>query len=139
MLSKIGLIYVPFQDAYTCIICMTNLLICALLRRIFVSIFFFYKKKIFPKKTQRNFKNNLRLAALNFCRWCIFIFNQKKEIQQKNEFLRKLKISKTIIESTLLYWIELDCTFLPLKMNTRFFLMPLSQCFANELIFFFLY
>lgn len=68
---------------------MTNLLICALLRRIFVSIFFFYKKKIFPPKKQRNFKNNLRLAALNFCRRCIFYFQPKKINTTKAWILKK--------------------------------------------------
>lgn len=116
MLSKIGLIYVPFQDAYTCIICMTNLLICALLRRIFVSIFFFTKKKYCPKKPREISK-----IICAWLRWIsvgdVFFYFQPKKINTTKE----LKISKTIIESTLLYWIELDCTFLQLKMNTRFF------------------
>lgn len=85
---------------------MTDWLICALLRRIFVSIFFFTKKKKISKKTQRNFKNNLRLAALNFCRWCIFYFQPKKKIQQKHEFLRKLNnwIFIVILNSIRLYF-----------------------------------
>lgn len=84
----LGFFYAIKNRPYICILpgriylymWMTNVLFCALLRRIFVSIFFFTKKKKYFKKTPREISK----IICAWLRWIsvgdvFFIFNQKNK------------------------------------------------------------